>query len=205
MKKLISALAIIITMALPLFASASTYTTGAVSSYAYQSIPTTPANTWLYFQCPIVYQASGSTFNSGDPTVSSLATPTAGADWSGSSGYTNINATATAGWYTFYSTNGSTLNGILNFSNSGSGQSYYCGNTLTYQDTYPTPSSTTSTVPLSTYDSVCVTTTSGGIATTTCDDPLKTQTGGLESFVEICILVFFGVWFLLWHGKKEIS
>jgi len=72
-------------------------------------------------------------------------------------------------------------------------------------------------MPTSIYDSNCIKTTTStqqtllGVLTiqtqeqTTCDDPLKTQTGGLISFAEIGILVAFGFWFLMYHGKKEIS
>jgi hypothetical protein len=66
-------------------------------------------------------------------------------------------------------------------------------------------------MPTSTYDENCQTTygynSSGTIqnTTSTCDNPLKTQTGGLISFLEVTLLVGFGYWFLTHHGKKELS
>jgi len=41
--------------------------------------------------------------------------------------------------------------------------------------------------------------------TTTCDNPVLTQTGWAISFLEISILVYVGFWFLMFHGKKNLS
>jgi len=184
------------------------------------------ASTWFYTQTggsdAQYYASGGSGFNANGSNVFYFYCPNVvkafsltpdtmwGINYSGHGSWTN-DVTAVGGfpdWYTM-SPSGNSNATPISFANTSGGNNVLCGGgtgtTITIQTTAPTSTPPIITQATSTYDTTCTTVISGSTTTQICDDPLKTQTGGLESFIEICILVFFGTWFIMWHGKKEIS